>query len=233
MLKADAPELCYPCHDKIKTIAETSKHKHLAVTEKDGCLHCHTPHASTVQFMLKEAPMSLCVSCHDKPVKMEGGPPVASFTEQIKGKKYLHGPVAQKDCTGCHATHGSEYFRLLVKDYPSLFYAPFSPDKYALCFSCHPESLVLTERTSALTDFRNGDLSLHYMHVNKPRGRTCRSCHATHASDLPKLIRDSVPYGTWNLPIQFQKTDTGGGCRPGCHQPLTYDRQTPATYPPR
>ena len=233
MLKADAPELCYSCHEDIKKVAETSKHKHSAVTEKDGCLHCHTPHASTVQFILKDAPMSLCTSCHDKPVKMEGGQPVASFTEQIQGKKFLHGPVAQKNCTGCHVTHGSEHFRLLAKDYPQLFYAPFSRDKYALCFSCHPESLVLTERTSELTDFRNGDLNLHYVHVNKQRGRTCRSCHATHASDLPKHIRESVPYGVWNLPIQFQKTETGGGCRPGCHQPFTYDRKSPATYPAR
>jgi hypothetical protein len=113
-----------------------------------------------------------------------------------------------------------------------LFYSPFSTDKYALCFSCHPESLVLTERTSELTDFRNGDLNLHYVHVNKERqGRTCRACHATHASDLPKHIRESVPYGVWNLPIRYEKTETGGGCRPGCHQPFTYDRKAPVTYP--
>jgi len=37
----------------------------------------------------------------------------------------------------------------------------------------------------------------------------------------------------WSLPIQFQKTETGGGCQPGCHQPLAYDRASPATYPPR
>ena len=232
MLKADAPELCYGCHEDIKKVAQTSSYKHTAVTEKGGCLHCHTPHASTVQFILKGAPISLCTSCHDKPLKAPDGHPVASFTEQIKDKKSLHGPVAQKDCGGCHSTHGSEHFRLLVKDYPQSFYSPFSVDKYALCFSCHPQSLVLTERTSELTDFRNGARNLHYVHVNKERmGRTCRSCHATHASDLPKHIRESVPYGVWNLPIQFQKTNTGGSCRPGCHQPLTYDRKSPATYP--
>jgi predicted CXXCH cytochrome family protein len=231
MLKADAPDLCYPCHKDIQKVAQTSKHKHTAVTEKGGCLHCHTPHASTVQFILKDAPMSLCETCHNEPVKTQTGQPVPSFTAQIKDKKFLHGPVAQKDCTGCHATHGSEHFRLLAKDYPQAFYAPFSKDKYALCFSCHPESLVLTARTSELTDFRNGDMNLHYVHVNKQRGRTCRSCHATHASDLPKHIRESVPYGVWNLPIQFQKTDTGGGCRPGCHQPFNYDRKAPVTYP--
>lgn len=234
MVRADAPELCYGCHEDIKQIAETSTHKHSAVTEKDGCLHCHTPHASTVQFSLKAAPMSLCTSCHNEPVKTENGEVIASFTAEVQGKEFLHGPVAQQECTGCHATHGSEHFRLLVKDYPRMFYSPFSTDNYALCFSCHPESLVLTERTSDLTDFRNGDLNLHYVHVNKEkRGRTCRSCHATHASDLPKHVRQSVPYGVWDLPIQFTKTETGGGCQPGCHVPYAYDRNSPATYATR
>jgi len=232
MLKADAPDLCYACHEDIKKIAETSKYKHAAVTEKDGCLQCHTPHASTVQYVLKDTPMALCESCHDKPVKTEDGKPVASFTAQVKDKKSPHGPVAQKNCAGCHSVHGSEHFRLLIKDYPQAFYAPFSVDKYGLCFSCHPDSLVLTERTSELTDFRNGDLNLHFVHVNKQRqGRTCRACHETHASDLPKHIRESVPYGVWNLPIQYKKTETGGGCQPGCHQPFNYDRQSPVTYP--
>lgn len=234
MVKAEAPQLCYSCHADIQKTAETSAYKHSAVTEKDSCLHCHTPHASTVQFILKDAPMSLCESCHNEPLKTPDGRPVASFTAEVNGKKSLHGPVAQKDCTGCHATHGSEHFRLLVKEYPPVFYAPFSVDNYALCFSCHPQSIVLTERTADLTDFRNGNLNLHYTHVNKERrGRTCRSCHATHASDLPKHIRESVPYGVWDLPIQYEKTETGGGCKPGCHGPLTYDRQSPATYPAR
>ncbi len=234
MVKAEAPELCYSCHEDIKETAETSMHKHSAVTEKGGCLHCHTPHASTVQFALKDAPISLCASCHNEPVKTEEDEPIASFTAQVQDKKFLHGPVAQKDCSGCHATHGSEHFRLLVKEYPPVFYSPFSPDNYALCFSCHPQSLVLTERTSDLTDFRNGDLNLHYVHVNKDRrGRTCRSCHATHASDLPKHVRESVPYGVWNLPIQFEKSETGGSCRPGCHTPFTYDRESPQTYATR
>lgn len=232
MVKADAPELCYACHEEIRQTAETSVHQHSAVTEKGGCLNCHTPHASTVQFALKSAPMPLCVSCHDEPVQAENDETIASFTAQVQDKAYLHGPVAQQECSGCHATHGSEHFRLLIEDYPRQFYSPFSTENYALCFSCHPESLVLTERTADLTDFRNGDRNLHYVHVNKERrGRTCRSCHATHASDLPKHVRESVPYGIWDLPIQYAKTETGGGCQPGCHVAYTYDRVSPATYP--
>jgi predicted CXXCH cytochrome family protein len=232
MVKANTPELCYSCHEDIQKVAEDSGHTHTAVTEKDGCLHCHTPHASTVQFALKAPPMSLCVSCHDEPVEAEDESVVPSFTAQLEDMEFLHGPVAQRDCAGCHSTHGSEHFRLLIEDYPRLFYSPFSVDNYALCFSCHPDSLVLTERSTELTDFRNGDRNLHYVHVNKEdRGRTCRSCHATHASDLPKHVRRSVPYGAWDLPIQFEKTETGGGCQPGCHLPLAYDRQSPVAYP--
>lgn len=231
MVKADAPQLCYTCHEDIQQIAEHSAHTHTAVTEEGGCLACHTPHASTVQFSLKDAPMSLCVTCHNEPVTTDTKEVIPSFTAQLQDKVFMHGPVAQKDCEGCHSTHGSEHFRLLDQNYPRLFYAPFKVENYALCFNCHPDSLVLTERTADLTDFRNGDRNLHYVHVNKEdRGRTCRACHATHASDLPKHMRKSVPYGVWELPIQFEKTNTGGGCQPGCHLPLKYDRDTPVAY---
>ena len=88
------------------------------------------------------------------------------------------------------------------------------------------------EEVAAMTDFRNGSLNLHYLHVNKPkRGRTCRTCHATHASNQPKHIRTGVPYGKWEIPIRFNKSDTGGGSSPGCHKPRDYDRQNPVTYP--
>jgi hypothetical protein len=34
----------------------------------------------------------------------------------------------------------------------------------------------------------------------------------------------------WDLPIQFEKTETGGGCKPGCHLPFAYDRESPVEY---
>jgi predicted CXXCH cytochrome family protein len=171
------------------------------------------------------------MTCHDKPVVISKDEVLGAFTAEIENKKFLHGPIAEKDCEGCHISHGSDHFRLLTKEYPPQFYSPFSEENYELCFSCHSESMVLTKETSDLTDFRNGDLNLHFLHVNKERrGRTCRACHETHASNLPWHIRKSVPYGWWDLPIQFEKTETGGGCKPGCHLPSAYDRQTPVVY---
>jgi predicted CXXCH cytochrome family protein len=227
MLKGQMPQLCFSCHKDIQKVSLDSKVKHLAVIEQGACMNCHTPHASTIKYVLKADPATLCLSCHNKPVGISKDETLPSFTGQIENKKFPHGPVAQKDCKGCHVSHGSDHFRLLAKEYPSQFYAPFSISNYELCFSCHPQSLVLNKNTSNLTDFRNGELNLHFIHVNQPeKGRTCRSCHATHASDLPKHIRESVPYGMWNLPINFEKTEKGGSCKPGCHLPAGYDRDS-------
>jgi predicted CXXCH cytochrome family protein len=231
MLKAETPQLCYPCHEDIKEIAESSKYQHSIVSKQDGCNHCHTPHASTVQYGLKDTPTTLCMSCHDKPQQISKDEVMPAFTDELEGKEFLHGPVAENDCSGCHITHGSEHFKLLAKEYPPIFYAPFSEENYDLCFGCHEKTLVLTSKTEDLTDFRNGDLNLHFLHVNKERrGRTCRACHQTHASNLPRHIRESVPYGKWQLPVGFTKTETGGGCISGCHLPKDYDRNNAVDY---
>jgi predicted CXXCH cytochrome family protein len=231
MLRDKAPGMCFPCHEDIKERTETSTHKHGVIKEEGSCLLCHTPHASTVRYLLKDVPTKLCLTCHDKAFGVTEDDIIPAFTDQIEGKKFLHGPVADKDCSGCHKTHGSDYFRLLEKEYPPMFYAPFEKENYDLCFNCHEDSLVLNEKTRNLTDFRNGDVNLHYLHVNKKRrGRTCRACHQTHGSNHPKHIRESVPYGSWDLPVGFGKTETGGTCSPGCHIRKDYDRVKAVDY---
>ena len=231
MLKADAPEMCLACHEDIQIQAQAAKHQHNVVLEADGCLKCHTPHASTVRSLLANEPIALCMSCHDKPLGQAKDQVLPAFIDQIRDKTYLHGPIKEDDCTGCHMTHGSDQFRMLIEAYPAVFYASFDETKYGLCFGCHEKTLVLSSQTADLTDFRNGKQNLHFLHVNKERrGRTCRACHQTHASNQPKQIRARVPYGGWSLPINFNKTETGGRCSPGCHLPKDYDRQTAVEY---
>ncbi|MHC4111830.1 MAG: cytochrome c3 family protein [Planctomycetota bacterium] len=231
MVKAVTPLLCYTCHTDIEEVAENSEYRHSAATGIDGCMNCHNPHASTVKSLLKKDVTSLCMTCHDKPQGISKDEVLPAFTDQLKDMKFLHGPVAEKDCTGCHITHGSKHFRLLTKEYPPIFYAPFSEKNYELCFECHNKDLVWGEKTEELTDFRNGNVNLHYLHVNKERrGRTCRACHSTHASNQAKQMRKSVPYGIWDLPVGFTKTETGGTCISGCHLPKDYDRTNPVDY---
>jgi polyferredoxin len=85
--------------------------------------------------------------------------------------------------------------------------------------------MVKEPHTTTLTKFRNGDLNLHYVHVNKDeRGRTCRACHEVHAAKQPHQIRDAVPYGNtgYMLKVNFTQTPNGGSCAKTCHVTRSY-----------
>ena len=130
-------------------------------------------------------------------------------------------------CTPCHAPHGSDSARLLRYYFVEKFYKPFNPDLYTLCFKCHKETLVEAKETTVLTNFRNGSLNLHYLHVHREKGRTCLACHEVHAGFQEKLVRRSTPFGDWQIPVEFIKTPTGGKCALSCHVPKAYDREKP------
>ena len=82
-----------------------------------------------------------------------------------------------------------------------------------------------------LTGFRNGNLNLHFLHVNREKGRSCRTCHEVHAGNQAKHIRNDVPFGkAWMLPIDFTENRNGGTCVAGCHKPKDYNRVNPVAY---
>ncbi len=227
--KTNLRDLCFTCHEEKKQDL-TLPVQHGAVTQGKECANCHNPHAGKFAAMLKLEPMDLCLSCHNRPVQADDRP-LQDIAKLLKENPDHHGPIRQKDCSGCHSPHGSKYFRLLNAVYPKKFYAPFKLENFALCFTCHEEDNVLEEKTTKLTNFRNGDRNLHFLHVNRVRkGRTCRACHETHASTHSKHIRDAVPFGKWSLPLNFKTHDTGGSCKPGCHKEKTYDRIKPVQY---
>lgn len=227
-LKRAPADLCGTCHEELLKTARTADFKHLAIVQDQGCQNCHTPHGSDRAKLIKTDTVKLCLACHEKPIKAADGHTVLSIAEVTDPKLFKHGPIREGNCAGCHAPHGGKVAKLLKKAYPATFYESFELERYDLCFSCHDKQLVLQETTKGLTGFRNGERSLHFVHVNKAgKGRTCRACHSTHASLQPNHVRESVPYGKWELPINFQKTATGGSCAPGCHQPLAYDRDKP------
>ncbi len=225
MLSEKSPSLCLDCHDDQKEKIEAATVKHGALEADRSCLNCHDAHMSNIAKNLTMEPMDLCMSCHNRSYEQENGPDITNMEKLLAENTDHHGPIKQKDCSGCHNPHGSENFRLLRNPYPPTFYMPFAENNYSLCFSCHEKTLVLEPETTKLTNFRNGNQNLHFTHVNKPiKGRTCRACHETHGSNYPKHIREAVPFGSWNLPVIFQKTETGGSCTTGCHQEKKYDR---------
>ncbi len=226
MLKESPKQLCTKsCHIEIKQAVEKAPHKHSAVIEGDGCVNCHNAHGGDLAKLMKTTPAKICLSCHNKKIKTKDGRTIVSVSEILDPTMKKHGPVAEGSCGGCHNVHGSEVAHLLQLAYPARFYTPFEHENYALCFECHDSQLVELKRTDSLTQFREGDVNLHYLHVNKDkRGRTCRACHTVHASKNNFQLRDSVPYGRWELPVGYKPTENGGSCAPGCHKPFEYNR---------
>lgn len=222
-LREDAQALCLDCHKAKKSEIESATVFHEALTTKNGCKNCHRTHASKFPKLLNRPVIDLCLGCHDRPQIRPDKTVVAAIGKELADSKFLHGPIREGNCSSCHNPHGSKNFRLLRQAYPHKFYAPFDMAIYTLCFSCHDSKVFVTRETTTLTNFRDGDRNLHFLHVNKEtKGRTCRACHKTHASNRPKHMAEKVPFGGWDIPINFESLPTGGSCAPGCHSPKTY-----------
>ena len=146
--------------------------------------------------------------------------------ETIAAALHQHKPVADGTCWACHDPHGSENRVLLRHDYPEEFYAGYKEENYSLCFECHDREAFLYPRTSELTNFRNGDQNLHFVHVNKStKGRTCKVCHGVHGADQEQLIKRKIPaFGKWEIPIRYTPERFGANCTVGCHKPKSYNR---------
>jgi predicted CXXCH cytochrome family protein len=216
-------ELCLDCHEKlhpeVSEAIRTAEVPHPPVAE-GRCVSCHTPHSTNFEKQLKATLQSICYDCH-----VEVG-------EQVRAAQFPHGPVEKNDCYACHMPHGSNNPRILRKYFPEEFYTPYATEKYDICFDCHNKKIALDKVTTTLTNFRNGNLNLHYLHVNKdPKGRSCKACHEVHAGDQAKHIRNEVPFGSmWSYPVNYTKLETGGKCVVGCHKPKQYDRDNPVEY---
>ncbi len=226
-LRTSMEETCYTCHTELEQFIADATSPHAAVSMRDGCANCHNAHAAGQPALLHDREDGICLQCHDEEIETAGGRTVQSMQSIIGEREFLHGPVRAGECSPCHNAHGATHSRLLRDPFSSEFYAPFDLGDYALCFDCHVSELVLAERTTTLTGFRNADVNLHYVHVNRDRkGRTCRTCHDLHGSNLPRHLADSVPFegSGWAMPIGFESTETGGSCSPGCHEPQTYRR---------
>jgi len=228
-LSEEVPQLCYTCHDDIEKIVTNATYKHGIVEKDKRCLNCHLPHSSDYDVLLSFSKEDMCFGCHNKSIDSAIGK-IPDMKNLVSNFRYPHGPVADNDCASCHSPHGSKNYAILTAGYPDRFYASYSEATYELCFTCHDSRVMKFEKTTKLTDFRDGPRNLHYLHVNKPfKGRACTACHGAHGSNNPKNINDKTPFGTWEMPIRFKKTETGGSCYPGCHKAQTYEHEKPAS----
>jgi predicted CXXCH cytochrome family protein len=233
-LHADAPGLCLDCHDEVRTEIEAAPVVHGATLGEGGCTACHDAHGGQLPAMQRAGQTALCLDCHDGSLTTASGRRLTDMAGLLRDNPQHHGPIREGACSACHEPHAAEHRRLLRKAYPPEFYAPFERERYELCFECHISQLVESEHGTGLTRFRDGDRNLHWLHVNRQKGRTCRACHEVHASKNPFHIRDTVPFGKggWELEIGYRQTATGGACAPGCHKPVEYNRGKDQAAPP-
>ena len=233
--RQDSRKVCVSCHAEIEQLITTSPIVHSPVNEGQQCEACHHGHSSMLPKLLKKSPLDTCLTCHDRGLTLKDGRKTEDMAALLKENPNHHGPIRQADCSACHNPHASSHFNLLRQAYPESFYAPFDPENYKLCFTCHREELVASENGVGLTQFRDGNVNLHYVHVHREdRGRTCRACHAVHASKTYAHISESVPYGQWRYKLSFTPTVSGGSCDSACHKARDYDRTrvAPLARPP-
>lgn len=218
------------CHDNMGK----KKYAHVIGIEGKRCVICHELLNEREHAFHKIPPVTkpLCSKCHSEeipsPADLKKQPPkVISKSEEL----ILHRPFAEGKCTECHDPHESDNYRHLKLPYPVGVYAGYSNESYSLCFNtkCHKglENTFVEPRTLDLTQFRNGNVNLHYRHVNKKKGRACIICHHNHGTANPALLKDNFQFGNRLLTIGFEKTETGGKCATTCHRTAEYDRYAP------
>ncbi len=240
---------CVRCHQKGGQQTATHPQAGAApfILDKTACLSCHQG-VSDYDYLHPPVAAGDCLACHQfhspNPALLpdtKGQPICYKCHQPVVGPQdtHLHGDVAQQKCASCHTVHGSFFKHLLTGPYSTEFFNDFNEKQYALCFQCHKIDLLLYPTTSYNTKFRDGEKNLHYVHVNRvTRGRGCKFCHKTHASQEPKLMRKTVSFGDWKMPLNFRLTPNGGQCTPGCHAQRSYNRDRPsdtseATPPPK
>lgn len=181
--------------------------------KEHACTDCHKgdyDNHNQIEVRLELFPQ-MCLECH----------------KEVPAHTYPHAPVAENKCAACHNPHAlPETVFLLRKNHPTQFYVDYTKDQYSLCFGCHKPELIMYPETAFSTGFRDGIRNLHYLHVNKEkRGRNCKTCHDVHGSENPKLMASTIRFGNWQMDMNFQVSEKGGSCAPGCHRPQKYNRE--------
>ncbi len=223
LLVSRVPVLCFDCHDPEENLPPPDMTVHGPLRDKVDCTSCHSPHGTDHEPLLLKNRALLCMDCHKKDVKTKDGQVLAGLGSKVTKKNNVHKPIREEGCTACHDVHGVER-ELLNDTFPEGNYKAGRVENYKLCFDCHKSDLLTRERTRTATAFRNGSENLHYLHVNREKGRSCTNCHDVHGSSNPFLISEEVPFGHWKMPIKFTKTEKGGSCLAGCHEQKSYTR---------
>jgi predicted CXXCH cytochrome family protein len=225
ILTDNSTDLCKTCHDIAPGIAK-SVHKPFS----DGkCVVCHDPHQSNQAKLLKSDSRTLCLTCHNKVIKTKDKV-LDNIAMLIKDGNTVHPALEGDGCVTCHKGHFSDNNYLLNGVFATGSYQANPKEAFALCFTCHDAGITETEKSTTLTGFRNGDSNLHFVHLKSPKSRSCAICHNVHGSPNNHMINSETAFGNWRMKLNYNSSEKGGSCQPGCHKQLEYNRETPVSY---
>jgi DmsE family decaheme c-type cytochrome len=157
-LKTGETELCFSCHQDIKS--QFNKQSHHPV--KEGlikCSSCHDVHGGFGKKLIKaDAVNELCYECHS----------------EKRGPFMWEHPPVEENCLTCHEVHGSSHGRLLERKVPQI------------CQSCHdiqggghPSKAYTSFYTFNKPAQTDADKNAFF-------GRSCLNCHTNiHGSNRP------------------------------------------------
>jgi predicted CXXCH cytochrome family protein len=149
--------------------------------------------------------------------------------------------------TGSRGPHGSQYAPILREKYKTTFDTlPYSYSSFALCYSCHYESSILSDNTfqrSSLTQRGGHSGHLGYL-VNAP----CSACHDPHGVrddggvtgshkrliNFDTRIVTAMPGSGFTVPVFAGSGNRKGNCALVCHdangKEVIHDGSTTFSY---
>lgn len=163
--------LCKGCHtDQVNVMLGKSR-VHRPVLEGEGCLGCHSPHASKEPKLVKGPLKDVCGDCHADTIQ--------------RGARSVtpHVPVVDGKCAKCHDPHGSSTPLNLTR-----------ASLNDLCGGCHDYQKHSSHPVGEkFKDPRNGNLTVDCLSCHRAHGtefkhlmpnatttEMCTKCHATY-----------------------------------------------------
>ncbi len=224
VLSENVPELCFLCHSDMFDESVSSRVAHGMVSGPFNCISCHNPHSSNNARLLKRDGNDLCLSCHNKTIRTDSSE-IKNIKILLSGNNIIHQAI-EGGCVTCHDPHFSANARLLTGSFPEGQYVKAAAEEFEICFMCHDEALFNEESTEYGTGFREGSKNLHYLHVNREKGRNCNMCHDVHGAAYEHLLVDKLQFGEWEMIIKYISEPDGGSCLTACHSEKHYRRST-------
>jgi predicted CXXCH cytochrome family protein len=141
-------ELCRGCHNTLMNDIFNKNRIHWPLMDKDGCLNCHNPHASSQKGLINNSMLKLCGKCHSDTIARQ------------EGSATKHSPVMNGECMACHTPHASNDTLLFNKS-----------SVIEICGTCHEwqkhSSHPIGEK---FVDPRNKNLRLQCLSCHRTHG---------------------------------------------------------------